>query len=310
MGPRLTPPARQLLLRQRGVIASWQAKGVGMSLRQFSRASTTGWQRLSRRTFLVGDAEPTGGQLRVAGTLHAGPDSALAGCSALIEAGWSGDSDGQVDVVVARDHRSRRVPTPEWLRLHTTVDVPRMGGSPQRTSPARAAVDAGSWARTSRERMFILTSTVQQRLATGAQLRRELGGHGRIAASKEMHSVVDEISFGVTSTSEADFLRHCRNRGLPTPRMQVRRVAGGRRRVIDAEFRLPDGRLVIVEIDGVAHMDVLQWQADLMRQNSVAVSTGALVLHVTGWQLRHDPEPFFAVLCEAVAPLLRTELTA
>ena len=102
---------------------------------------------------------------------------------------------------------------------------------------------------------------------------------------------------GVTSTSEADFLRACRSRGLQTPRMQVRRVAGGRRRRVDAEFRLPDGRVLMVEIDGVAHMDVRQWEADLIRQNEkLTAETGALVLHVTGWQIRHDPDAFFDLL--------------
>ena len=103
-------------------------------------------------------------------------------------------------------------------------------------------------------------------------------------------------SVGVTSTSEADFLRACRSRGLQAPRMQVRRVAGGRRRRVDAEFRLADGRILMVEIDGVAHMDVRQWEADLIRQNELTAETGALVLHITGWQIRHDPDEFFDLL--------------
>ena len=52
----------------------------------------------------------------------------------------------------------------------------------------------------------------------------------------------------------------------------------------------------MVEIDGVAHMDVRQWEADLIRQNELTAETGALVLHVTGWQIRHDPDPLFDLL--------------
>ena len=75
--------------------------------------------------------------------------------------------------------------------------------------------------------------------------------------------------------------------------MNRRRVdaLGGRRRT-DAEFRLADGRLVIVEIDGVGHLQVQQWQADLGRHNALSASTGAVMLRVTGWEVRHDPGPF------------------
>jgi very-short-patch-repair endonuclease len=281
---------------QRGVIATWQAPEVGMSIRQLRRASTTGWQELSPRTILSSPDIPTSRQLRVAGILESGPDAALTGCSALIESRWSGDDAGWVDVVVARDHRSRRVRTPGWLRVHSTLEVPRAGGTPTRVDPARATIDAAAWARTSRERLFIVTSAAQQRLVTTAQLRRELSTRGRIAWSTEIREILESIDVGVTSTSEADFLRACRSRGLLAPRMQVRRVAGGRRRRVDAEFRLPDGRVLMVEIDGVAHMDVRQWEADLIRQNELTAETGALVLHVTGWQIRHDPDEFFDLL--------------
>ena len=59
----------------------------------------------------------------------------------------------------------------------------------------------------------------------------------------------------------------------------------------------------MVEIDGFGHFDVAQWQADLQRQNElVAETAGALLLRVTGWQVRHDPEPFFSLLVRVVAP--------
>ncbi len=81
------------------------------------------------------------------------------------------------------------------------------------------------------------------------------------------------------------------------PDMQVRRVdAYSQRRRTDAEFRLPDGRLLIVEIDGVGHFEMGQWHADLARGNGLVVATGALMLHVTGWEVRNDPDPFFGLL--------------
>lgn len=296
MGPRVTPGARQLLVSQRGVIASWQLPDVGMTTRQLSRAARDSWQRITPRTFVAGELPVTPAQMRTAAVLEAGPHAALSGCSGLIEAGWTGDDGGRADVLVARDSRSRSGTLPGWVRLRSTVDVPRRWGVPARTSAARAAIDAAAWARSPRERMFVLTSTVQQRLATTHQMRREIESRGRIPHSRDMRAVLEEVDGGVTSTGEATFLRECVRRGLPTPRMQVRRIAGGRRRRVDAEFALADGRLLIVEIDGAAHMEVAQWEDDLARQNDLVFTTGAIVLRVTTWQVRYDPDPFFQLL--------------
>ncbi len=145
--------------------------------------------------------------------------------------------------------------------------------------------------------LFILTSSVQQRITSLPGLRREVDGRSKIGNRAAIREALDAIHGGATSTNEADFLRECRRRGLPVPAMQVRRVdVHSQRRRTDAEFRLPDGRLLIVEIDGVGHFELGQWQADLTRNNGLAVATGALIMHVTGWEVRNDPDPFFALL--------------
>ena len=80
--------------------------------------------------------------------------------------------------------------------------------------------------------------------------------------------------------------------------MQTRRRARGRNRITDAEFVLPDGRLLIVEIDGIGHLEVSSWHADISRQNALALSTGAVILQVTGWEVHHDPDQFFTLLLD------------
>ena len=100
---------------------------------------------------------------------------------------------------------------------------------------------------------------------------------------------------------ELDFARECRRRRLPEPQLQVaRRDAAGKRRFTDAEFIRPDGRIVMVEIDGAGHMSADSWLADMERHNDLALVTDALVLRVATWQLRHDPEPFFERLIQAL----------
>ncbi len=297
MAPRLTPEARRLLRLQRGLIADWQSAGVGLNRRRLRDACRDGWEQVSPHVFSDRGGDLDDGQMRLCGPLENGPAAVLGGRAALLEAGWRAEGDGWVDVLVPRGRRARARGVPPWIRLHYVTCADTVHGLPPRCPPARAAIDAAAWARTPREVLFILTSCVQQRVTSLAGLRRELAGRARVRNHPAIRAALDEIEGGATSTNEADFLRECRRRGLPVPQMQVRRVdAYSKRRRTDAEFRLRDGRLLVVEIDGVGHLDVAQWQADLVRSNGLAVSTGALILHVTGWEVRNDPDPFFGLL--------------
>jgi very-short-patch-repair endonuclease len=295
--PRLTADARRLLALQRGLIADWQSSAVGLNRRRLRDACADGWEQVSPHVFSDRVGELTEGQMRLCAPLEIGRCAVLGGRAALVEAGWRADGDGWVDVLVPRGARSRARGVPPWIRLHYVPCPDLTSGTPPRCHPARAAIDAAAWARTPREVLFILTSAVQQRVTSLPALRREAEGRSRVRHAGAIRDALDEIRGGATSTNEADFLRECRRRGLPVPCMQVRRLdAYSQRRSTDAEFRLPDGRLLIVEVDGVGHFELGQWQADLARSNGLAVATGALVLHVTGWEVRRDPDPFFKLL--------------
>lgn len=297
MAPRLTPEARDLLTRQRGLIADWQAASVGLSRRRLLWACRSGWRTIGQHVFVDRDGDYTPEQMRVAGALEGGPDAALTGRAALLESGWRGRDEGYVDVLLPRSARGRTHRGPPWLRLHFPLEVPRSAGSPPRTTSARAAIDAASWSRSPREVLLVVLSTAQQRLATPDGLRREMLRRPGLRNAAAIRDVLEELEAGATSSNESAFLRECRCRGLPKPRMQTRRRdAGGRRRFTDAEFVLPDGRLVIVEIDGIGHLDVAEWHADIARHNGLAVTTGAITLRVTGWEIHHDPNPFFTLL--------------
>ncbi len=288
---------------QRGLIADWQARELGMSRDTLMRARRSGWMQVSPHVFVDRDSELIVGQLRMAGVLECGPGAVLAGRSSLAEHGWRADDESHVEVVVPRGRRLRARGVPAWLRMHhPRAEVPG-SGRPVRTSATRAAIDAASWARTAREIVFLLTSAAQQRLVTPQQLHRELSTRTKLRNAPTIREVLRELDAGATSSHEATFLRECRRRGLPTPRMQTgRRDANGRRRYTDAEFVQPDGRLVIVEIDGVGHLEVESWHADMARHNGLAATTGALILRVTGWELRHDPDPFFTILSSVLSP--------
>jgi very-short-patch-repair endonuclease len=95
---------------------------------------------------------------------------------------------------------------------------------------------------------------------------------------------------GADALSEIDFVRLCRRHGLPAPTQQaVRRQAGGRRRYLDAEWRLADGRRVCAEVDGAVHLVARRWFEDQLRQNEIAL-TGTTVLRFPSAVVRAEPE--------------------
>lgn len=302
MTPRMEAAAQHLLDDQRGLIADWQTEAVGLNRRRLMRACRSGWRLVTPHVFARDAGDLTASQMRVAGLLEAGPGAALAGRSALFEAGWKGTDDGYVDVSLDRTGRWRSRSRLPWLRLHFPAAPPRTTGRLSRTASPRSTIDAASWASTAREVLVIMVSSAQQRLVTPEQLTRELGSRSRIPNRRQITDALAELEGGATSSNEAAFLRECRRRGLPPPRMQTRRRARGRNRITDAEFVLPDGRLLIVEIDGIGHLEVSSWHADISRHNELALTTGALILRVTGWEVHLDPDPFFTMLVDLLHP--------
>lgn len=112
---------------------------------------------------------------------------------------------------------------------------------------------------------------------------------------KAARAIVCMLDDGVHSMHEFDFLKECRRRGLPEPRRQrARKDSTGRTRYTDFEFEV-NGRALVVEIDGVGHLDADVHIDDQWRANEM-VMQDAKVLRIPGLALRIHPEPFFVQL--------------
>ena len=73
------------------------------------------------------------------------------------------------------------------------------------------------------------------------------------------------------------------------PDRQVRRRdASGRVRFTDAQWSLPDGRIVVLEVEGGFHMEVSHWEADIARERDL-VATGVVVLRCTDREIKEAP---------------------
>ncbi len=66
-----------------------------------------------------------------------------------------------------------------------------------------------------------------------------------------------------------------------------RRDAQGRLRYTDAEWDLPDGRVLVLEIDGLFHMEVEHWEDDIARQRSLT-GPDTIIVRCTSREVRDE----------------------
>jgi len=285
------PAALQhVVARQAGVLTRQQLARAGFS-EHHVRAAVAGrrWQTVGRSVVVLHNAELANEQrLWVAVLLPAKP-CALAGLSGATAAGLRGFAPDRVHIVVPHDTHTR---LPPWVRLHesrrfTAGDVGDAAGPP-RTSVARSLIDGASWSERPRRACAVLCAGVQQRLTTPARLAGELHRAGAIRHASILRSIIGDISGGGHTLAEIDLGPLATRAGLPTPRRQLlRREPGGRVRYLDAEFDLPDGTVLAVEVDGAGHLWPESWWEDTSRQNEIVIG-GRPVLRFPSLTVRLD----------------------
>jgi hypothetical protein len=171
-----------------------------------------------------------------------------------------------------------------------------------RTSVDVALVYAISLARTHREATFFTTWALQRGLATVESVDNAVEHLPLRRGRVRVREVLAAISPGVHSMHEFDFARECIRRGLPEPvRQQLRRDAEGRNRYTDVEFRVGN-RTLVVEIDGIGHLDTEVRLDDQWRENELVLQ-GAVVLRIPGLALRMEPDRYFAQIKRALTQL-------
>jgi hypothetical protein len=274
------PPLAELADVQAGVVTRAQLAACGLGGDRIAAEVTARrWQVLGRRVVVFHKAAFTELQRRWIAVLLLEQRVALAGLTAAGAAGLRGFDDDNVHVVVSQ---SCSASLPRWVRLHNSRrfghrDVYR-GSRLPRTRIGRSLVDAAAWSTRPRQACAILCAGVQQRLVRAATLTDELAAAGSVRHAAIMRSVLGDIGGGGHTLAELDLAPLARRAGLPPPRRQVlRREHRGRVRYVDAEFDLPDGQTLMVEIDGAVHLKRTQWWADLSRQNELVIGGGRML---------------------------------
>lgn len=237
------------------------------------------WRTIGRNVVVLGNAPLTERQRLWVAVLLPGKPCALAGLSAAAVAGLRGFAVNEVHVVV---RHATHTALPGWVKIHESrrfsdTDIDGGFGIP-RTRTARSLIDAAAWSVSPRRACAILCAGVQQRLATADRLEAELTRAGAVRHVSVMRAMLGDIAGGGHTLAEIDLAKLASRAGLPSPRRQVmRREPGGRIRYLDAEFDLPDGTVLAVEVDGRGHMHVETWLDDSHRQNEIAIGGRAVL---------------------------------
>jgi hypothetical protein len=247
------------------------------------------WQRIGRAVVLHNSAM-SAEEVRRAAAIVLGPRAILTAFTALDEWGLQGWERDAVHVLVPRGARVVR-PDGLPLRVHYTANWNRAARQARRFlhRPAPAAVLAASTFTRARPACGILAATVQQRLVRPADLVAAVEQSTRARHRAALLAAAHDITQGAQALTEIDFARLCRSAGLPEPTRQVIRADRfGRRRYLDVEWVLPDGRHVVVEVDGALHLIAQRWWDDQLRQNELVIG-GDLVLRYPSVVVRCHP---------------------
>jgi hypothetical protein len=289
-----------LLRHQAGVATLGQLVGAGVS-ESTVRAQLAGrrWQRVGSRCVVTHNfTVPVAQMLWVAVLDPAGPVAA-AGVTVLQRRGFRyfGDELTRLHVVVRHGARYHRLP---GVKIHESrrfrdEDVRHIGGLPC-TGIERAALDAAAWQPSPRYACGLVAAVAQQRLSSASAMSEELRFVGRVRHKQHLRLALADIGGGAEALGELDVAGMCRRFGLPAPvHQRVRLDRSGRRRFLDCEWRLADGTVVVLEIDGSHHLDVAHWEADMKRERQI-VASRRIVLRASTYEVRNEPDEVVADL--------------
>jgi hypothetical protein len=295
--PRVRPRSwSSIAAGQCGLIARRQLNGLGYDDQYIdAHVAARRWQLVSDVVICTTTGTLTREQHMWAGVLHAGPGSAIGGLTALERRGLKHWFRDEITVVLAKSHNLTPLPGTRFVETRRPVGLYATGDLPTwRTEPA-ALLFAG-YHRSRRTANGLLAAVVQQGMTTPERLMIEIERMRPLRGAKPFKRTLAMVAQGAHSVAEMRVVRMCLDRGLPLPDQQTPRVdASGRQRYVDALWRLPGAKIVILEVDGGFHMEVAHWEGDITRERDL-VATGAVVLRCTARELDDESDRIAASL--------------
>jgi hypothetical protein len=298
MGAVMNDILDALVAEQCGMVARRQLNQHGVDWDHVdAQVRARRWVQRTPRVISTFTGELTWEQRQWLGVLHAGPRSMLGSLTAAGRYGLTGWQRDHVSVYVDDELSFEPVEGIDFFRSRRPYELlrhPRPGIPMARLEPA-VLLFAGYEA-APRTAHGVLAAVIQQRLTTAARMVDWVDTLRPLRWSKPFKRTLGDIAGGAHSGAELDVRRMCRRFGMAMPDGQVARTdRSGRRRWTDCEWRLPDGRVVVLEVDGSFHLDVLESIEDHRRARRLTTAT-RLVVRCSAYELRYEPEQVAADL--------------
>jgi hypothetical protein len=275
---------------QAGTLSQRQLTELGVS-RSFVRSQLRA-RRWAQRTSSVFSTTtgPLSDQQRLwQAVLHAGPTALIGGLTAAELHGMKNWSREDITVLVDDELSFDPLEGVRFFRCRRPLASMRSPRALPVCQLEPAVLLFAGYERSRRSAHGAVTATVQQRLTTPDRLRGWLARMTPLRRASEFRALLDDIAGGAHSLSEVDLRRACKEFAVAPPRGQKgRRDRQGRRRWTDAEWDLTDGYVLVLEIDGAYHDDVLQAAADKSRHRKLS-NRRRIVVSCSAYELRYDP---------------------
>lgn len=294
----------QLAEEQLRVVSRKQLRDRGWTHDQVEHEIRFGrWSAPAPNVVSLQNAPLTHDQKLWLGVLHAGPPSVLTHGTACSVGGLTGWESEIIEVLAPKGdlvmdldgfffHQTRRPYIP-WVQQNRT---------PPRLRLDVAALLAAERDRSLRRGIGRLAACVQQRLTTAERLLLSSYEISKLRHGKHFRLALGDIAGGAQSFAEIEVGRLCRAAGLvPPARQRIRRDMDGRKRYLDCEWDLPDGRVLVLEIDGSFHLRTDNWWRDMKRERGVVIS-GRTVLRCGSIEVRLEPDDIMRDLAAIGVP--------
>lgn len=293
------PTWQQISAAQECVIALRQLRAIGMTRTAVRHHIRVGrWALRSSQVLTTTTGPLSRGQELWVAVLHAGGDSLIGGLSAAEVHGmksWRRD-----DITVLVNNPQSLEPVPGVVFFRTRRDLSALS-APTALPVCRiepAVLIFSGYEFNQRTAHGALAAVVQQRMTTPDRLRTSLTSLAPLRRAKEFRLLLDDLEGGAQSLAEVDVKKACREFDVALPTSQKRRRdRAGRIRFTDCEWQLSDGRVVVLEVDGSFHDDVLEATEHRARNRKLTTPT-RVVVQCSAFEIRHEP---WAVMEDLVA---------
>ncbi|HNA98495.1 MAG TPA: type IV toxin-antitoxin system AbiEi family antitoxin domain-containing protein [Marmoricola sp.] len=282
-----------LAQRQSGLITIGQLNSLGVSRSAVRHRLRTGrWVQRTSHVVSTTTGPLSCEQSLWLGVLHVGNGALIGGIHACVRQGLEHWEREQITVLVPHDWAFAPLKGYRFFRTRRSLELLR--ANQQILPTARLESAALLWASYEPARRTahgLLAALVQQRLTTPDRLLNEIESLHPLRRAKEFKRLLAGVASGAHSMAELDVIRLCKDFGLPLPMQQTKRHdSSGQIRFTDAEWKLDDGRVLVLEVDGAFHHRLEHYADDVRRQRQLqAADHRVVVVRCLAIELRENP---------------------